>query len=72
MAEEIGKPKQITNNNNVINVRLGGMTKSDVEKFAKEVYGFKNTSVFMRHVLDFIVENKPTLGKAFAPESAST
>ena len=63
--------KRKTKNANVMHVRLGDKTAEDVERFAREVYGFKNTSEFMRIVLDYIEENRPTLGKAFAPESAS-
>jgi len=62
-----GKSKNT--NDNVIHVRLGTKTAKDVERFATEVYGFRNTSEFMRHVLDYIETNKPVLGKAFAPGS---
>lgn len=68
MAEEIDK-KQATKNDNVIHVRLSDRTGEDVAKFAKDVYGFRTTSEFMRYVLDYVFENRPVLGKAFAPES---
>lgn len=69
MTNTIDKPKQVTKNDNVIHIRLGEKKAEDVAKFAKDVYGFRNTSEFMRQVLDYIEEHKPTLGKAFAPES---
>ena len=47
MAEELDK-KQVTKNDNVIHVRLSDRTGEDVAKFAKDVYGFRTTSEFMR------------------------
>lgn len=69
MAEEIKKP---TKNDNVINFRLVDKTSDEVAEFAKEVYGFRATSEFMRYALDYIMEHKPVLGKDFVPESASS
>ncbi len=64
MAEEV---KKSTKNDNVINVRLVDRTSDEISHFAKEVYGFRTTSEFMRYALDYILENRPVLGKAFTP-----
>lgn len=69
MTEAIDKPKQVTKNDNVIHVRLGNKTAEEVALFAWKVYGIKNTSEFMRYVLDYVEVNRPVLGKLLAPES---
>ncbi len=70
MAEETQKQK--TKNDNLLHIRLGDKTAEEVAEFATKVYGFKNTSEYVRHVLDFIEENRPVLGKSFAPGDATT
>ena len=53
-------------------LRVDAQEKQDYEKLAKEVYGFKNASDFIRYALDYVAEKRPTLGgKGFAPGNAN-
>ncbi|HXH30265.1 MAG TPA: hypothetical protein VNJ01_05610 [Bacteriovoracaceae bacterium] len=63
--------KTETNNSNLLQIRLRNRTKQDIHELAVTIYGFDNTSEFIRYVLDFIDEKRPTLGKAFGPGSAN-
>lgn len=48
-------------------LRVSPEEKLEYEKLAKETYGFKTASEFVRYALDYISTNRPILGKSFAP-----
>lgn len=58
---------ETTAKENVLHVRLDDQEMKTIKALARSVYGFRNTSEFLRYVIVHIDETRPTLGKAFAP-----
>lgn len=54
---------------NHFSIRLDKMTVDDVHHLATEVYKFKNTSEFMRHVFEYIEKNRPVLRRVIVAKS---
>lgn len=50
-------------------VRVNAEEKAEFEELAKQTYGFRDTSEFMRYALEYIKAKRPILGKSFAPGS---
>ncbi len=54
-------------NSDMLHIRLSNRESEIVQNLVKNVYGFKNTSEFLRYVIDYMMEKRPVLGRKFTP-----
>lgn len=63
--------KKVTDNRDLLQVRLGDWTVEDVDNLATKIYSFRNKGEFLRALLEYVQEKRPDIVKVYSPKAES-